>query len=386
MKAGYRVGFFISPHLSDYNERIQVSGVPIPHLDLVELVNANKRQIESVPELSTFEIGAGLAFLYFAQQGVDAAVIEVGLGGRLDATNIVTPVVSVITMLTYEHTALLGDTLAKIATEKAGIIKPGAPVVLAPQEQEAEVTIRSIAAERGSALYQVGKDYLFEPLSKSLDGQSMKVWRELPGENGLTPTRTTPVHLTIPLLGYYQLENAATAYAALCTANEQGLKVETSAIEAGFAAVSWPGRFEVLRREPPVVVDSAHTRESASRLRAALEEYFPGKRVVLIFGASEDKDVRGMLAELAPQVRLVVATQADHPRAIEAPQLKEMAEDLGIPASSAPNTAGALQQALNAGGSDDLVLAAGSIFLAAETREAWFSLPVETRDNPYSPH
>lgn len=375
--AGYQVGLYISPHLEDYAERIQINRTPIPHSDLVDLVEEIKPLIASIPELTTFEITTGLAFYYFSKMKVDIAVVEVGLGGRLDATNVVTPVVSVITSLSYDHTHLLGNTLADIAVEKAGIIKPGIPAVLAPQKDEAQQAVERIAAERGSKLFQVGEDFRYAPLTHSIDGQSLIVWSSADQkymdqylESGET-NDWEPIRLSIPLLGYHQVDNAVTAYAALQVARQRGLDLGDQAIHQGFAQVQWPGRFEVLRRDPPLVIDSAHNRDSALKLRLALEDYFPGLPVILIFGASEDKDIRGMIAELIPRVRMIIATQAVHPRAADPNWLVELAHQYGRPARAVPSVKNALQEALSVAGKDDLILAAGSIFMAAEVRQAW---------------
>ena len=375
--AGYKVGFYTSPHLHDYCERIQINGIPISHADLTSLVNKLKPAIAKIPKLTTFEITTALAFIYFSTQKVDVAVIEVGLGGRLDATNVVIPNVSVITSLSYDHTYLLGNTLAEIAGEKAGIIKAGKPVVSSPQRDEAHQVLTRIASERSSQLIQVGHDYLYAPLDHSLDGQSLLVWSkaeqklmdayiEVDKYGGWLPTR-----LDIPLLGNHQVENAATAYAALQVFRETGVELSEAAIQNGFAKVRWPGRFEVLRREPPIVVDSAHNRDSAQKLRLTLADYFPSRPVVLIFGASEDKDIQGMLAELSPGVHQVIATKAIHPRAMEPENIVEMVHRCGRPCKAVPQVPDALDMALKYAGTEYLTLAAGSIFLAAETRQAW---------------
>lgn len=376
-EAGYRVGFYSSPHLNDYAERIQVDGVAIPHSDLVTLVEEIKPHVAAIPEITTFEITTALAFLYFARREVGAAVIEVGLGGRLDATNVVVPIVSVITSLSYDHTYLLGETLAEIAGEKAGIIKAGTTVVLAPQKEEARLVIARIAEERKAPLVQVGHDYLYAPLAHSLDGQIFLVWPrteqvmvnayiESGGAQEWEPTR-----LSISLLGYHQVENAATAYAALQTSRLAGLKVSEAAIQRGFSNVSWPGRFEILRRSPPVVVDSAHNRDSAQKLRLALDDYFPGRPVVMLFGASEDKDIQGMFAELLPRVRQVIATRSFHPRAIDPERLVELAHTFGCPAKAVPQVSDALEEALQIAGQEAVVLVSGSLFVVAEARLAW---------------
>ena len=227
--AGYRTGLYTSPHLQDYTERIQIDGLQIPRADFVSLLEEMKPHVARIASLTTFELTTTLGFLYFARQQVGAAVIEVGLGGRLDATNVVDPVVSVISSLSYDHMAVLGNTLAAIATEKAGIIKPGRPVVLAPQKDEARQVVEQIALERGSKLTEVGRDIFFGADKHSLDGQSFFIWQ--PDEQSRMDaylesggrTSWQPAILTIPLLGFHQVENAATAYTTLKVANTAGL-------------------------------------------------------------------------------------------------------------------------------------------------------------------
>jgi dihydrofolate synthase / folylpolyglutamate synthase len=365
--AGYKVGLYTSPHLQDYAERIQLNGQPIPHADLVELVAEIRPALDQRKELTTFEITTVLAFLYFAQQGATAVVAEVGLGGRLDATNIVHPLVSVISSISYDHTQVLGNTLEEIAAEKAGIIKPGVPVVISPQKEAARLVFERLASDFGAPLLEVGRDYQFSTLSASLAGQSLAVWR-MKGEKA-----GKPVRLSIPLLGAHQLENAATAFAALEVARERGLDLKKSDIQHGFASVVWPGRFEVLRKHPPLVVDSAHNPDSAIRLRQTLETYYPGWQVVLIFGASEDKDISGILAELKPVIRRVIFTRSYHPRAIEPDKLVELVTGYGIPVQVIPAIEDALSEALRQAGEEYLVLAAGSLFVAAGVRHSWYN-------------
>jgi len=375
--AGYRTGFYISPHLEDYCERIQVSRVRISHLDMVELVREIKPFVAEIPHLTTFELTTALGFLYFSRQKVDVAVIEVGLGGRLDATNIVEPLVSVITSLSYDHMAVLGDTLSQIAFEKAGIIKPGRPVVISPQKDEALQVVERVAQERGSNLTVVGKNTFFAANAHSLSGQSLFVWSA--SEQGLVDefiesggqTDWEPQRLTIPLLGYHQVENAATAYTALQIIRSEGLPISEREISRGFEKVDWPGRFEILQRFPTVIIDSAHNRDSALKLRLTLDDYLAGQPVVLIFGASEDKDVHGMFAELMPRVRKVIATQSVHPRAMDANQLVELAHSFGVAAKVVLPLEVALETALVEADGEAVILATGSIFIAAAIRETW---------------
>jgi dihydrofolate synthase/folylpolyglutamate synthase len=252
-------------------------------------------------------------------------------------------------------------------------------VVVSPQEDEALQVIESIAVERGPPVVLVGRDYLYAPVSHSLDGQTLKVWAQ--SEQGLVdetiesggPQEWEPVHLTIPLLGYHQVQNAAAAYAALRVFRDRALPLDDEAIQRGFSTVEWPGRFEVLQRCPPVVVDSAHNRDSALKLRLALDDYFPGQPVTLVFGASEDKDIHGMFAELMPRVQKVIATRSYHPRAIEPERLVELAHQFGRPAKIVPDVAQALEEAIRSVDDETMVLVAGSLFVAAGAREAWYA-------------
>lgn len=375
---GYTVGSYTSPHLQEYTERIQVNAECISKAELVALVEEIKPFVTQVQRLTTFEITTALGFLYFAQRKADVAVVEVGLGGRLDATNVVEPLVSVITSLSMDHMNVLGDTLPKIATEKAGIIKVGRPVVSSPQREDARQVLETIAAERNASLTQVGKDFLFSHGNHDLNGQTLLVWKaaEQPLVDEYIESggadEWEPLHLQIPLLGYHQVQNAATAYAVLQVAREQGLAVSEEAIRAGFASVQWPGRFEVLQRSPLLIVDSAHNRDSALKLRLTLDDYLPGRAVIMIFGASEDKDVQGMFEELMPRVKRVIATQSVHPRAMEAERLVELAHRFGRPGQVILPVEAALQVALKQAAQEEaVVLTAGSLFVAAAVRQAW---------------
>jgi dihydrofolate synthase/folylpolyglutamate synthase len=357
--------------------------------------------VERVPGLTTFELTTALAFQYFARESVDVAVIEVGLGGRLDATNVITPLVSVITSLSYDHTNLLGNTLAEIAGEKAGIVKPGVPVVSAPQREEALVVLERIAAERGAPFTLVGRDWLFRPVMHSLEKQTFEIWsadeqrqlnalpRPAPRSRGRRasghPVNWRPLALEIPLLGQHQIENGAVAYAALMALQARALPIAPDAIREGLRSVRWPGRFEILSRHPFVVVDGAHNRDSAQKLAAALDEYFPGRRVTLVFGASSDKDVPGMFAELLPRVSRLIVTQAVHPRAWDPEELAKLARDAqpGLGVEVVSPVAQALESALQLSAPDDVILACGSLFVVAEVRTAWesriadFRMPID---------
>jgi len=376
---------YTSPHLVKFVERIQVDGEPISEADLVAGVAEVQPLVEQVPDLTTYEIVTAIAFAHFARAGVNAGAIEVGLGGRLDATNVLHPVVSVITSLSYDHTHLLGDRLSDIAREKAGIIKPGVPVVSAPQQHEAERVIEETARAQGSPLVRVGQDWLYAPGTHDLDGQTLHVWSasEQPLMNAFVESaggeEWVPPRFEIPLLGHHQVVNGAVAYAALRSATGRGLDVSEEAIGEGFRTVRWLGRFQVLSRDPIVVVDSAHNRDSALKLRIALEDYFPGQPVTLIFGASADKDIEGMFVELAPRVSRVIVTQAVHPRAAEPAEVVALAHRHGLRTEVVSPVRAALERAIALARPNEVILSAGSLFVSAEVLSAWKEVEARLR-------
>jgi len=366
--SGMRTGLYTSPHLIDYAERIQVDGKAITHDRLVRMVENLKPVLEQVPEITTFEITTALAFEYFKQENVDYAVVEVGLGGRLDATNVVDPLVSVITSVSYDHQAILGNTLAEIAREKAGIIKPNRPVVSSYQQPEAMAVITHIAERNHCAIDISGEDAMARSISCDLSGQVFEIHDS--GENFQSDFGSA-LRFTIPLLGDHQLDNAVTAYLALKIVQRQDTKITWVGIQQGFSQVVWPCRFEIVQRDPIVLLDSAHNRDSAMKLRRTVERYLPGKKVVLLFGASEDKDINGMLEELQPVTRLVVATQSIHPRAKSAEEIAALARELGMEAFTGLPIELGVRSAIRRLMPDEVLLATGSIFIAAAVKELW---------------
>jgi dihydrofolate synthase/folylpolyglutamate synthase len=359
--AGYKTGLYTSPHLHDFRERIQIDGQRISKADFTAGIEVLKQVIPQVPGLTSYELQTALAFWYFGQKKVACAVVEVGMGGRLDSTNVLTPLVSVITNISYDHTSILGDTLAEIAGEKGGIIKPGVPVVSAPQKLDALEVLEQLASQREAEFVLVGRDIQFEPLTHSLEGQSFRVFQN--GENGRT--------LTTQLLGRHQLENAVTAFAALQAVNRTGLSVSEQAVQKGFSSVRWPGRFEVFDGEPMVIFDGAHNRYSAQRLAQTIEDYLPGKPVALVFGASEDKDIAGMFAELLPKVDYVLLVRADHPRAAAVQDLSNLAADYACPVSVIDSPADFYRQASELIGNDGVILVTGSLYVVGQLRYLW---------------
>jgi dihydrofolate synthase/folylpolyglutamate synthase len=341
--AGYRTGFYTSPHLHTFRERIQVAGGKIARGEVVALVEEARPLIERIPDVTYFEAITAMGFLHFARSGVDMAVVEVGLGGRLDATNVLTPEVSVITSLSLEHMYLLGDTLAEIAYEKAGIIKPGIPAVSAPQRAEAIKVLEAV----------------------SLDGQLFTARRIAGGRSELDG------EYWIPLLGRHQLENATSGIAALDILRQQGFRVPVESVRGGLRTVRWPGRLEILSREPLVIGDGAHNPYSAEVLRQALEEWFPGQRWVLIFGASADKDVAGMLRILLPISDYVIVTRSDHPRAAAPVELADVVASVGGGAEVSVNVRKSIRRGLAMMDPGGGLLATGSLHLVADVREEW---------------
>ena len=359
--AGYRTGLYTSPHLQEYAERFQINREPISKEDFVTLVENLQPHVEAIPRLTMFEIEAALAFWHFARQNVNAAVIEVGMGGRLDATNVVSPLVSVITTISLDHVPILGTTIAEIAAEKAGIVKPARPVVVSPQPSPAREVIHTIARQRHAPLVQVGDEITYHPLSSNFQGQRFQVaYRDDP-----------PVEFEISLLGPHQLENATTAYAALRVAQAEGLALAPEAIRTGFANTTWPGRFEILKHDPvPILLDAAHNQDSARRLRETLEQYFPNRPIVLVFGVSGDKNIQEMLVELRPHVTRMIATQSMHPRAMPPAQLAALAQKTSYETEIKMTVAKALQRAQEIPSPNCVILITGSIFVVGEARTA----------------
>ncbi len=360
-KAGYKVGLYTSPHLHDYIERIQINRRLISHQELTKEVNTIKGFLSLIPEITTFEITTAIAFKYFAEKKVDIAVIEVGLGGRLDATNIVDPEISVITSLSYDHMNVLGDTIEKIAGEKGGIIKPNKPVIIAPQRfPQSYSVLKDIASRNKSPHTQVDKKIRFASLGHTLDTQQFSI-REVDGNK-------KTLEFSIPLLGYHQVENAATAWCALKELTSSNYVISDDDIKIGFATAEWSCRFEIINSEKLVIIDSAHNADSAEKLAATATEYFGDRKITLIFGASEDKDIRGMLDSLLPISDDIIVTKSVHPRAMSPEKLKTIVDDFGRNCQVTENLEEALKLAFSSK-IDNVIIVTGSIFVAAAAKE-----------------
>ena len=350
--AGLRTGLYTSPHLRSVRERIRVDGRCIAEDDLADGVDALGTLFARL-DATVFEATTALALDHFARAGVEVAVLEVGLGGRLDATTVGRPHVSVLTRIDYDHQALLGDTLARIAWDKAHIIRSGV-AVSARQEPEAETPILERAAAVGVPLLLEGRELGVSVREASLDGQRLD----------LTGPDWRIADVRCALLGPHQPSNALVAVAAA-----RVMGAGEAAIRRGLAEVRWPGRFQVLAGSPTVILDGAHNPGGARALAASLRAYFPGRPVAFVLGISADKDLAGILSALLPLAERVVFTAANSPRAADPESLRELARHLGplpgerlaVAARPADALARLRQESPNA-----LVCAAGSLFLLGE--------------------
>jgi dihydrofolate synthase/folylpolyglutamate synthase len=364
--AGYRTGLWTSPHLHSFRERIQVNRQLISQADLAEQVSTLQPVFDGFDtapygQLTVFQLGFAVALRYFAEQHVDVAVLEVGLGGRYDSANVVVPLISVITSISYDHMAILGDTLAKIAWEKAGIIKPHVPVITVPQQPEAMEVIMEVARDVGAPLAVAHEDGLLR------HGQPRAAY---PTADGHAPEAGQ-------LHGTFQRENARLAAGAALLLRERGLAMPDAAIQHGLATAQWPGRLEVISGEPPIVLDGAHNGDSAHKLVDSLREAFPGRTIVFVLGMSHGHNAEHILAELVPAARAIVLTHSRHPRAMK--NLDELAESIrallhagaSVPIACAPDVPEALDEARRLVMPGDLICVTGSLFVVAAAREVF---------------
>jgi dihydrofolate synthase/folylpolyglutamate synthase len=367
--AGYRVGLFTSPHLTDVRERARVNGDSISEAALAarmtELAPAvAAMDADGFPPPTFFEIGTALGFLHFAYRRCDLAVIEVGLGGRFDSTNVCRPLVSVVTSVGLDHTAQLGETLEAVAFQKAGIIKPHVPVVSGVIEPGPRAVVRQVAADLTAPLWERGEDFGYD-YRPSADGGA--------GEVTISTPRGTYGPMPLRLLGEHQAHNAALAVAASDRLRDAGLHVPPASVATGLATVHWPARVEVVSRSPVVVLDTAHNVPSAAALVKTLAESFPSvRRKAVVFAVSSDKPVPDILRTLAGYFdRFHLTRYGNNPRCVPP---EDAARVLGSVAPSVrfsiePTAAAAWAAARAAAGPDDLVCVTGSVFLAGEMRE-----------------
>lgn len=378
--SGLRVGLWTSPHLHSYRERIQINRQMISQEALAAAVASVKPLVEELAQgptgaPTTFAIGFAIALRYFAEQAVDLAVLEVGLGGRYDSANVVTPILSIITSISYDHMDILGDTLAKIAYDKAGILKAGIPAITIAQQPEAIEAIIGVAQETGTPLYIVDQHTTPQP-NDLLHPQPAAAPVYIDPYSSYTGPHATQ------LQGTFQQQNARLAVGAALLLRNAGLPINDTAIERGLQTADWVGRMELVAGEPPVVIDGAHNGDSAHVLIESIRTLFPERQIVLVFGASRNKDMARMLQELLPVVRLWVLTRSTHPRALTG--LDELREQIqGLADENRPTTvicepepADAIAQARNLAGPNHVICVTGSLFVVAAAREA-LGLPHE---------
>lgn len=368
-RAGCRTGLFSSPHLVSIRERTQINRQWISPDDFAALVAELRDHVDRLSDLKAgqtgrqltfFEFNTALSFLYFARQHVDIAVVEVGLGGRLDTTNVLMPKVAAITPIELEHTRILGDTLAAIAREKAGIIKPESCVVSAAQAPEVIEVIQQRCQAQQAALAVAGREFHSAIEASSSEGSTFHFrgfghhWRDL----------------QIPLLGRHQVGNASVALAVIAHLMAQGWAIDTDHIAHGLSQVQWEGRLEILDRQPWTVCDGAFTVGAAQHLRQSLTELFDYQRLWLVLGLSADKNLSGIVDCLGTLAHEVIVTPFHHPRSCDPHQLAAHVRRQDIPVRIAPDPVTALAWARAAAHPDDMICVAGSLFLLGEIK-AW---------------
>jgi dihydrofolate synthase/folylpolyglutamate synthase len=380
--AGYKVGLYTSPYLEIFNERIRLNGVNIGDSDIVRLIKDIKHGITIMEQQghnipTEFEVVTALGFLYFKEKKVDFIVLEVGMGGRLDATNVVKPLVSVITPISYDHQQYLGETLQEIANEKCGIIKPDTPVVTAEQEAEAMSVICDTCLKNKCHLTAVSNSHVYgqelRPIKYRVNSDNL---------NGIVFDLETPEKsyksLEIKMLGLHQAGNAAVAVGAVEALSQYGIQIGEEAIYTGLKSAKWPGRLETMGNNPILLIDGAHNLAGIKTLKDALERYFGSKTKILVLGILKDKDYFKMVKELTPIFDLIIATSPDSPRALSAEELKEAILESfksdDIESCSRPRIYArqkihdAVALSLQNAAEEDLVVFAGSLYMIGSVR------------------
>ena len=380
-EAGLRTGLYTQPDLHTFRERIRVNGHLISEPQVAELVGELRAQVERIEQLRefgpyiTYEVATALALFYFARQQIEHAVLEVGLGGRLDATNVTEPLVSVIASISYDHMQILGNTLTEIATEKAGIIKPRGLVVTSAQAPEALLAIARVCQARQARLIRAGA-MTDDPAQAEVDAGLLpaisyryRLEERVPEYQRFTVVTPERVYsgLEIPLAGQHQLENATLALATLEMLREKGVAWDEDALRQGLRNVFWPARMEVVGHDPTIVVDGAHNTDSMQKLLLALQESFHWQRLFVVLGVARDKDLPGIVRTLSA-IDVVILTRMANPRAASIEQLQALFEQYApqVQVYTAETSDVAMSLATDLAGSSDLICATGSLYLAAE--------------------
>jgi dihydrofolate synthase/folylpolyglutamate synthase len=355
---GYRVGLYTSPHLVSFTERIQINGTEIAWDEVVRLTDLLRSRVaaESIPQQFTFfDFTTALALYYFAHQGVDVTILEVGLGGRLDSTNVVHPLITVITNVSKDHFQILGERVEDIAQEKAGIVKHGVPLISGVTQPAVIQILEATCKEKEASLYLAGRDFTGEKIATGTFNFHGRQWdlREI----------------RLGLAGSFQIENATMALGALEALQEKGYRVEEESIYQGLTRVRWPGRLEVIHESPLIILDGAHNPAAARSLKEALQEEFDYHHLYMVMGIMKDKEVEAVVEELAPLAEVLIAASLGNPRAMRAERLAEIAQNYCSAVTVIENVGDAVAYAQELVQEDDLILITGSLFTVGEARD-----------------
>ena len=380
VKAGYKVGSYISPFIEEFEERMQINNENISKEDLSDIVTEVSRAVEKVVELgysnpTEFEIITCAGFLYFYKNSVDFAVVEVGLGGRLDSTNVITPILSIIASISLDHTLILGNTIGEIAYEKAGIIKEGIPVVMFPQQKQSYDVIERICREKNCELIKVpqdsgvylGKENLQHVVITSMKGQVPYRHKAITQKIKVRTSNNDYI-IDLALLGKHQLLNCSVAVHAIEVLIGQGAKISKDNIIAGLANVEWPARLEVMNRRPLVVIDGAHNIDGIEKLTQSIDMYFNYNKIILILGILADKQVEQMVKTIVPKASRVITVTPNSARAELCEELKVQVEKYTMSCEAIENYEEAYEKALSYCSEDDLLLVAGSLYMVGDMR------------------
>ncbi len=374
--AGYKTGLYTSPHLIRFNERIMIDGKMISDANVIRLTEKIDSFVKKSGQISSFEFMTAMAFEYFDQEKVDIAIVETGLGGRLDATNVVDPALTVITSVSYDHMNFLGDTIEKIAAEKAGIIKPNIPVICSPQPYEsARTIIKSAAVKNKSPWIDVSERYRYINERGTQSGDKLVIWRiedQKLAEKWASGENTgdwAPAVIDLPLAGQHQIRNAAAVYAVICKLKSVFFDLDLKKAADGISNTFWPCRFERIVSGPDLITDGAHNEDSIAALSNTIDRYYGRKKVICIFGASEDKNLRKMIFKLAPHVDEFIMTKSIHPRAADPQLLSHIASEAGRKNRCTDSIEDALALYESGKNENCCCIATGSLFVAAGIRE-----------------
>jgi dihydrofolate synthase/folylpolyglutamate synthase len=354
---GYRIGLYTSPHLVSFTERIQINGTEIAWDEVVRLTDLLRGRVEAegIPQQFTFfDFTTALALHYFAHQEVDVSILEVGLGGRLDSTNVVRPLITVITNVERDHYQILGERIEDIAREKAGIVKQGIPLISGASQPEVINILEDVCSKHEAPMRLKGRDFRGEQLTgRPLDFHGCR-WHLKGIQLGIT--------------GSFQIENATVAVGALEALGERGYGVEKESIYRGLATVRWPGRLELVQKSPQILLDGAHNHAAARSLRKALQEDFDYRHLYMIMGIMEDKEVSAILSELAPLTNTLIASSPHNPRAMSAPQIAEIAQNYCNEVKVIADIGEGVDYVKKVAQKDDCVVVTGSLFTVGEAR------------------